>query len=68
MKIGFTLRAMSDTTRLALLVAAALCLLFGLLGCVVGRMRSHGVAGFWLGFLLGPIGIVVSALLPDDRR
>jgi hypothetical protein len=57
----------SDTGKALLVAAFVLFLLLGLLGAVVGRMRRHGVAGFWLGFLLGPIGIVVAALLPDDR-
>lgn len=58
---------MSDAAKLLLIAGFLAFLLLGLLGAFVGRMRQHGIAGFWLGFLLGPLGVVVAALLPDDR-
>ena len=39
-------------------------LICGALGLAVGRTRGRGTAGFWLGFLLGPLGIVIVLLLP----
>jgi len=42
------------------LIAAAL---FGLAGLLIGEFRGgRHVAGFWLGFLLGPIGILLAGL------
>jgi hypothetical protein len=31
---------------------------------VAGEKRRSGAEGFWLGFLLGPLGILIEAMLP----
>jgi len=38
-------------------------LLFALLGWLVGNTKGHGCLGCGLGCLLGPIGILIAALL-----
>lgn len=59
---------MDHTAKVLLVVGFVGLLLLGVLGAFIGNMRRHGVAGFWLGFLLGPLGVLIAALLPDDRR
>lgn len=58
-----------DDRVAALLLAAVFAVLIvnGVLGAVVGNLRAHPTLGFWLGLLLGPIGVLTAALLPDDR-
>lgn len=51
---------------LALSVVSAVA--FGLAGRWLGAMRGHSVAGFWFGALLGPIGLVITCLMPDQRE
>ena len=41
--------------------------LFGFLGHVLGRGRGNESAGMILGMLLGPLGCLIAALLPDTR-
>lgn len=41
-----------------------LLVIFGAVGAAVGSTKGHRAAGFWLGFLLGPIGVLVAVLLP----
>ena len=41
--------------------------LFGFLGHLVGRGRGNHSAGMVLGMLLGPLGCLIAALLPDTR-
>ncbi len=43
------------------IVVAIVC---GLFGGVIGRQKGQGSLGFWLGFFLGPIGVLVAVLLP----
>ena len=45
------------------IAGAAIC---GALGYVVGNAKAAGAAGFWLGFLLGPLGIIVAFAI--DQR
>jgi hypothetical protein len=40
-----------------------LWLLFGLLGWVIGSGKGKGGEGFALGFLLGPLGMLIAALM-----
>ena len=47
-----------------LLAALFVC---GVVGNVVGSFRGRGTAGFWLGFLFGPVGWCVTLLLEDLR-
>jgi hypothetical protein len=46
-----------------LLFAGFVC---GCIGAVLGDKKNRGMAGFWLGFLLGPIGVLVLVLLPAE--
>ncbi len=46
---------------LSVIFLVALC--FGLGGQAIGRTNGRERAGFWLGFLLGPFGIVTIAVL-----
>jgi hypothetical protein len=38
-----------------------------LVGYAIGRWRGRGGAGAWLG-LLGPVGWIIAALLPEEGR
>lgn len=38
----------------------------GIAGYVIGKNKGKGTAGFWLGFLLGPIGLVISIFMKAD--
>ena len=40
---------------------------FGWLGHVIGKQKNQAGLGLWLGLLLGPIGLVITALLPDNH-
>lgn len=42
-------------------------LVLGIVGAFVGDTRGRQALGFWLGFFLGPIGIIIVALLSDER-
>ncbi len=42
-------------------------IVFGLAGSWIGAQKGRQANGFWLGFLFGPFGLVVIALL-DSRR
>jgi len=42
-------------------------LLFALLGWLIGRMNNQGCLGCALGCLLGPLGLLITALLGRDR-
>lgn len=44
-------------------VVAVLC---GVLGAVIGDGKGRAVAGFWIGLLLGPIGLIIAAVLPPS--
>jgi hypothetical protein len=46
---------------LFVLIGALVC---GFIGYAVGDTRQQGGLGFVLGFLLGPLGILVAVLLP----
>ena len=40
--------------------------LFGLLGAYIGSSKGRS-DGFWWGAGLGPVGLIIEALLPEDR-
>jgi uncharacterized membrane protein YeaQ/YmgE (transglycosylase-associated protein family) len=43
-------------------------LLCGLIGALVGQGKGQAVGGFLMGVVLGPIGILITALVRPDRR
>jgi hypothetical protein len=45
-------------------VALTVFLVLGVVGAVIGDMNGMLGTGFWLGFLLGPVGLVIVACLP----
>jgi hypothetical protein len=47
------------------LVAAVI---FGLIGQAIGKPKGRAAAGWWLGFLLGIIGVIIIACLPRSRE
>jgi hypothetical protein len=46
-------------------VGLSLCGMLGL--WVAGRKLREPIGGFFLGFLLGPLGVLIEAALPDQR-
>ena len=38
----------------------------GGIGYAIGLNRGRGTAGFWLGFILGPIGCLAALFLPKE--
>jgi uncharacterized membrane protein YeaQ/YmgE (transglycosylase-associated protein family) len=46
-----------------LLFVAVIC---GFIGYAIGNGRGRGTAGFWLGLLLGPIGVLAALFLPKE--
>jgi hypothetical protein len=57
---------MSGESRLIFSVGGFL--LCGAFGAIVGSYRGNETTGLWLGIFLGPIGILITALLPDNRK
>jgi phage FluMu protein Com len=49
--------------ELALWVGTA-ALVFGAIGMVAASSKGNAAAGFWWGFLLGPLGIIIAMLMP----
>ena len=60
---------MSDTAR-AWFIFTAVMALFGLIGWAIGKPKDRGDTGIILGLVLGPIGLVLVALLSptEDER
>ena len=50
-----------DYIPLLLCIWGAVGIVCGVIGCLLGMSKDAGELGFILGFLLGPIGIIVSA-------
>lgn len=50
----------------ALLYVAILAALFGLIGVAVGNSKGRPAAGFAYGALLGPIGLIIAAMMPKS--
>lgn len=57
-----------SSTAAVVIFCALVALVFGLMGSACGRSRRRGWAGFWLGFLLGPLGCGVALFLPANAR
>jgi uncharacterized membrane protein YeaQ/YmgE (transglycosylase-associated protein family) len=53
-----------STIFFILILAGLVC---GFIGHYIGKPKERAAEGFWLGFLLGPIGIIAEAILPDRR-
>jgi len=52
-----------------LFLAVVLCLVFGWVGVAIASNKGvSSAAGFWLGFFLGPIGLVIVALLSPSAE
>ena len=45
-----------------------MALLCGCVGVYLGSLVDRGFAGFWLGFFLGPIGLIIVFLLPKEHK
>jgi len=45
-----------------------LWILCGIIGSMIGSKKGQGCLGFVLGFLLGPIGIIIEIVNKGDRR
>jgi len=54
----------TGSAALFLVVAVVTSLVLGLVGSWIGSRKDMGTAGFFLGFFLGPVGLVIIALLP----
>jgi hypothetical protein len=53
--------------QLLLFIAAGM-LAGGVMGAIVGSAKGNGAAGFVLGFLFSVLGIVIAAMLKDERK
>jgi hypothetical protein len=49
---------------IALVLGLPLCGLLGL--WIAARKQRSSAEGFFLGFLLGPVGVIIEAALPDE--
>lgn len=47
-----------------LLFCLVVALIFGVIGRACAAGRNRGRAGFWLGFLFGPLGCILAIFLP----
>ena len=54
---------MDDTYWISVIVVSLTC---GVLGAVMGAQKNAQLIGWFLGFLLGPLGVI--AILAIDRR
>ena len=43
-------------------------LVTGVIGIIIGNRKGHPVFGFFCGFLLSVLGLVIVALSRDDRK
>lgn len=50
-------------TPFALLVLIIVSLAFGTAGALIGRIRHHGLNGFFFGLLLGPLGLLIIGIV-----
>lgn len=51
-----------------IVIYALLGLLCGLVGAAIGSAKSRAGFGFFLGLVLGPLGCIIIAVLPGERR
>jgi hypothetical protein len=56
-------RSSTSAAPIVIIVFVAIAIGFGSAGHYIGRDKGRGTAGFWFGFLLGPIGLIIAALL-----
>ena len=42
-------------------------LLISYIGALIGSTKGHTMLGFFLGLVLGPIGLIIIAMTQDDR-
>ncbi len=59
---------MSDYPEIYFIAGLAAAIVCGLIGRALAESKGRAGAGFWLGFLFGPIGIVIALLLPEQAR
>lgn len=52
---------------MVIFVVFFVCLICGVIGRKLASEKGRGVAGFWLSFLFGPIGIVIALLLQPSK-
>ena len=45
-----------------------LWILFGIVAAIIGSKKGAGCAGFILGMLLGPFGIIIALFITGDRK
>lgn len=43
-------------------------LICGFIGAAVAQSRGHGCAGLIMGFLFGPLGIIIALVMPPDYK
>jgi len=55
-----------ETSIIVAIVASVV--LFGIIGYFVGEKREAGGIGALLGILLGPIGVLIAAIVADERK
>jgi hypothetical protein len=62
--------AADDVTHTVTLLAGLLVyfVIFGALGMWLGEMRNRSREGAFLGVLLGPIGLVITMLMPEGQK
>lgn len=51
-----------------IVVVIVYIVVFGSVGRFLGEKKGNGRAGFWLGALLGPIGLLIAVLLPRSAE
>jgi len=57
----------TGSRALFLVVTVVTSLVLGLVGSWIGSKKDMGTAGFLLGFFLGPVGLVIIAVLPPGQ-
>ena len=55
-----------NVIMVAAVSALIICIICGFVGYKIGGTRGRPCAGFWLGFLVGPLGCLVALFLPRD--
>lgn len=59
--------ATAPSPTLAIVIAVVvlvISVIFGMIGRACADSRNRGRAGFWLGFILGPLGCLLAMFLP----
>lgn len=50
------------------LILGLIALLLGIIGGVLGKKKGRSSMGFWLSFLLGPVGLLITIFLEDHSH